>query len=338
MTAPIPDRLVADVETPAWLYNESTILGNLEGIRELIDGLDVRLLFPLKCFTQRPALETMSPLLDGWAASSPFEARLARELATPEQTVQATSPCIRPDDVKSIAADSDLIACNSLHQLKQVEGTSASLGLRINPGLSFIDDERYDPCRPGSKLGVPLQQLPETGFDGFLVHTHCESETLLPLRQTLQHIDRERPDLLPRMKWINLGGGYLFNQAEDPDTFKRTIDDIRQRSEATLYIEPGWDVVGNAGCIVSSVVDLFDNEPHRVAVLDTSINHLPEVLEFDYSPEAKDAEDDAPHEYLLSGATCLAGDVFGAYRFHEAIEVGSRVVFLDCGAYSMVKA
>jgi carboxynorspermidine decarboxylase len=83
-----------------------------------------------------------------------------------------------------------------------------------------------------------------------------------------------------------------------------------------------------------------------VAVLDTSVNHMPEVWEYsdvpDVEPEVLGHRDDLPTSegfgYVLAGSTCLAGDLFGTYRFVESLTIGSRVVFPAMGAYSLVKA
>ena len=76
----------------------------------------------------------------------------------------------------------------------------------------------------------------------------------------------------------------------------------------------------------------------QVAVLDTTVNHMPEVLEYRFEPDVCGHDDDAELEYLLAGSTCLAGDVFGVYRFAEPVEIGARVVFSNAGAYTLSKA
>jgi carboxynorspermidine decarboxylase len=105
-----------------------------------------------------------------------------------------------------------------------------------------------------------------------------------------------------------------------------------------VYFEPGAALVRDAGYIVSSVIDLFTSGGREIAVLDTTVNHMPEVFEYQFEPEVLDHDDDADHEYLLAGCTCLAGDIFGLYGFAEPLQLGSRVVFPEAGAYTTVKA
>ena len=96
---------------------------------------------------------------------------------------------------------------------------------------------------------------------------------------------------------------------------------------------------------MASVVDLIDTDGQTVAVLDTSVNHMSEVLEYSdlgIEPEVLGHRDDLPASegfpYVLAGSTCLAGDLFGTYQFAEPLAIGSRVMFPAMGAYSLVKA
>ena len=41
--------------------------------------------------------------------------------------------------------------------------------------------------------------------------------------------------------------------------------------------------------------------------------------------------------YLLTGRSCLAGDVIGEYSFDVALGAGEQVVFEDMALYTMVK-
>jgi carboxynorspermidine decarboxylase len=51
-----------------------------------------------------------------------------------------------------------------------------------------------------------------------------------------------------------------------------------------------------------------------------------------------DEESAGERTAILAGSTCLAGDVFGEYRFEQIPEVGEKLVFADVGAYSLIKA
>jgi carboxynorspermidine decarboxylase len=91
-------------------------------------------------------------------------------------------------------------------------------------------------------------------------------------------------------------------------------------------------------CLVTSVVDMLESDGKTIAILDASVNHLPEVFEYQFEPDVAEQCDGASNEYILAGASCLAGDVFGEYSFKEPLKIGSRVTFENVGAYTTVKA
>ena len=242
------------------------------------------------------------------------------------------------------------MAFNSLSQWDMYQervAPHASCGLRVNPQLSFLDDVRYDPCRPQSKLGVPLEDLAAvvtsdrgrlSGIEGIHVHSNSESTDLSHLEATVRRLEAHLGGLLREIEWINLGGGYLLDEAQSLDPLLDTVRSLGSRYGLEVFIEPGAAFVRSAGYLVSSVLDVLPSEGKRVAVLDTTVNHMPEVFEFGYEPDVAGHRDDLPYEYILAGCTCLAGDLFGEYRFAEPLETGSRVVFYNAGAYTMSKA
>ena len=346
-----PDGLDA-LATPAFVYDE-------RGIHRLLDYAEpvrerCRLLFAIKSFSFAPALEVMAPRLDGFAVSSLYEARLARSVIGNEGSVHITTPGLRGNEADEIGSLCDYVYFNSLNQWEMHSGRLKRLsncGLRVNPQLSFADDCRYDPCRPQSKLGVPLDDLAAVlrdeparldGVRGLLFHSNCDSPDFGELRATVERLQTRIPGLLQRVEWVNLGGGYLFEEDGEPcdnlDDLCLTVDSLRSEYGVEAFIEPGSGLIRSAGYFVASVLDLFQSGGATVAVLDTTVNYMPEVFEYGFQPDVVGHDDEAPHEYLLAGCTCLAGDLFGTYRFPEPLSVGDKVVFSNAGSYTLVKA
>lgn len=338
------------LKTPAFLYDEGAILQAISDARQTIGQSHCQLLFPLKSFSISEALHSMAPLVDGFSVSSFFEAKLARDILGNHKSVHITTPGFRPDEIPIISELCDYISFNSLSQWERYNkeiSSKASCGLRINPELAFVKDERYNPCRKGSKLGVPLCKLSEISNDGYKplhevrglhFHTNCESTDFDQLFQTVVHIDANLPKLLGQVDWVNLGGGYLFESAKNLDKLIEAIALLRDKYDVEVFFEPGKAIVGSAGYIVSSVIDVFENDGQTIAVLDTSTNHMPEVFEYGYRPDVMEESTDGKYKYILAGATCLAGDLFGEYRFDEPLKIGSRITFVDMGSYTLVKS
>ncbi len=346
-----PDGLDA-LATPAFVYDELAIhrlLNYTEPVRERC-----RVLFAIKSFSFAPALRVMATRLDGFAVSSLYEARLARSVTGDPGSVHITTPGLRGDELDEIGSLCDYVSFNSLNQWEMHSGRlqgRVNCGLRVNPLLSFADDCRYDPCRPQSKLGVPLDDLAAAlrdeparldGVRGLLFHSNCDSPDFRELRATVERLQARIPGLLRRLEWVNLGGGYLFEEDGEPcgdvEELCRAVDSLRSEFGVEVFVEPGSGLIRAAGYFVASVLDLFQSDGATVAVLDTTVNHMPEVFEYGFRPDVAGHDDDAPHEYLLAGCTCLAGDLFGAYRFPEPLRVGDKVVFSNAGSYTLVKA
>ena len=342
-----PDHLFQVPETPAFIIDLSEVRRILDLAEELRRDTGCQVLYSIKPLPLPPLLEMMAPSLAGFAVSSVFEAKLARGALAGGGGIHFTSPGIRPGEVANLASLCDYVSFNSMGQWQKynaVFGPTTTLGLRVNPGISFLDDERYDPCRPFSKLGVPLQQLrgnaalAADGLEGLLVHTNCESTNFGELEQTVDAICDQVPELLKRVSWLNLGGGYLFPAGIDLGPLKGLVGTLQREFGFDFILEPGAAFVRSAGCLVATVLDVMDSGGRRIAVLDATVNHMPELLEFDYEPDVLGHADDGEYEYILAGCTCLAGDVFGEYRFRQPLREGDRVVFLNAGSYSLVKA
>ena len=336
--------LLEHVQTPAMVYEEKELSASLDLALAVRQRAGYRLLYAIKAASFSVILHHFAPHIDGFAVSSLFEARLVRNLR-PESKVHLTTPGIRPDEADELSHLCDFVSFNSLSQAVRygpVFAGRCSIGLRINTRIASVCDWRYDPCRAGSKLGMPIEDLanlePTLPFsiDGLHFHTNCESTNFGELLSNVKALLDNSPAWLSP-QWINLGGGYFFEGAV-LDPLVQAVDLVKSRTGAEVFLEPGAALVQSAGFLVASVVDMFDIDGDRIAVLDASVNHMPEVLEFQYSPEVVGHEDSGQFEYRLAGSTCLAGDEFGSYRFAHPLAVGSKVVIRDAGAYTLAKA
>ena len=213
----------------------------------------------------------------------------------------------------------------------------------MNTHISHVADPRYDPARRHSKLGVPAASLRDVlgsapiEVSGLHFHTNADSIDLSELEENVQALAVSMPDSR-RFDWVNFGGGYLFEEVSNLDLLRRSIALAKSTIASEVFIEPGACFVRSAAQLVTSVVDIFNRSGLHIAVLDTSVNHLPEVLEFGYRPEVRESSSEGGHEYLLAGSTCLSGDEFGRYSFDTPLTVGDTISFIDAGAYTQAKS
>ncbi len=343
-----PDRIlrVSDniSQTPAFVYDEAVIIDRLAGLSDVRSNSGCKILYSIKAAPLSGLLQTIAEYVDGFSASSLFECQIAREIIGAKGSIHITSPGLREDDVKLIMGTADYISFNSMSQWQQYKGLvngKLNCGLRLNPEKSFARDERYDPCRKYSKLGVPVSLIANDdleGVQGIHLHNNCESNDFTQLQQTLEHVCVLLDSALEDIQWINLGGGYFINDAEQLHELEKIIKNLKDKYTLDVFIEPGKGIVGASGFLLTSVVDIFESEGKQIAVLDTTVNHLPEVFEYQYRPHILQENPEGQYEYRLAGCSCLSGDLFGDYRFDQTLEVGSRVTFKNVGAYMLVKA
>ncbi len=331
--------------SPAFVLDEIEITKTLERLAELRTQCGCKVLYSIKSLPFSAVMELAKPVVDGFSVSSLFEARLADEVLAGQGSIHLTTPGIRQDELDELSALCSHISFNSLGQYQrysETAGAQSSIGLRVNPKLSFLRDDRFDPCRKHSKLGVAIDELSRSinldQIEGLHVHNIFSATDFGPLIKTIEKLQQYLGLGLAQLEWLNIGGGYLFNQIEDHRPFVDLVNKLNHDFGLEVFIEPGKAIVGRAGYLVATVLDRFISDGETVIILDTSVNHNPEVFEYQRQPELQEHDPTGQYSAILAGCTCLAGDVFGQYRFKEPLEVGDRVVFKNVGAYTLIKA
>ena len=334
------------VPSPCFVVDEVAVRRNLAVLKDVGERAGAKVLLALKAFSMWALADLVGEYLDGVCASGLWEARLAREHYRGELTTY--SPAYRRDDLPEILRLSDTVIFNSPAQLARfsdlissarARGEVFEIGLRVNPEHSECAVDRYDPCRAGSRLGFPVSQLrPEhlEGVDGLHIHALCE-QGFEPLARIWDSLEPKLEAVLPRLKWLNLGGGHHITRAdyqrEDLIALLRRISD---RHGVTVYLEPGEAIALDAGILVGEILDTFDNSL-VVAITDISATcHMPDVIEAPYRPAMLNEDEDGV-TVRLGGPSCLAGDIIGDYVFPRPPAPGDRIAFLDQAHYSMVK-
>ena len=348
----LPPELAA-LPTPCYLLDESQLAANAACLGQLAQRTGCRVLLAQKAFSNFDLYPLLAQHLAGTEASGLYEARLGAE-EMPGKEVHVFCAAYRPDEIDEVIRWADHIVFNSTAQLAaygpKAKAAGKSVGLRINPEHSTQEGHAiYDPCAPGSRLGVTRSQwdaataadpsLAEL-LDGLHFHTLCEQDSDA-LEQTLDAVAEKFGDILPRMKWLNFGGGHhITRPGYDIPRLERCIRRAQEQWGVTVYLEPGEACALNAGYLLSQVLDVVRNGETTVAILDASAAcHMPDVLEMPYRPPLKDSgeADEKQYTYRLSSMTCLAGDVIGDYSFDHEIRIGDRLYFEDMAIYSMVK-
>ncbi|WP_425146041.1 carboxynorspermidine decarboxylase [Deinococcus sp.] len=338
------------IPSPAYVLDESRLRRNLALISQVQAASGAQIIVAFKGYS----LWSSFPLLreygiSGATASSLNEARLAKEEMQGE--VHMYAPAYSDEDFPELLALADHLSFNSFSQWQRfaplvtaarATGKRLGVGIRVNHEYGEVETDLYNPAGPYSRLGVTRAEFrPELldGIDGLHFHSLCENDSDT-LERTLAVFEEKFGEYLPRMSWVNFGGGHLMTRAGyDLERLVRVIREFRERWGLRVILEPGSAFGWQTGWLVSSVLDVVHNVKAS-ALLDVSASaHMPDVLEMPYRPRVLDALEpgERAHDYLLGGTTCLAGDLIGEYSFDQPLKVGDRVIFDDMIHYTMVK-
>jgi len=340
------DEMTRLAPSPSFVVDLGRLRHNLAILDEVQQRSGAKILLALKAFSMWSVFPVISRTLYGVCASSPWEARLGMEEFGGE--VHSFSAAFKQSDVAELLTTSNHLVFNSFNQLERFRplwepyAGRVSVGLRVNPENSEGHTAIYDPSAPKSRLGIVRSEFEGknlAGVEGLHFHTLCE-QLFEPLERTARVFEEKFGEYLPRMKWLNLGGGHhITREGYDVDALVELVRYFRRKYDLEVYLEPGEAIAIGTGILVSEVLDLVHNEVD-IAILDVSATcHMPDILEMPYRPEIKGGFDPGakPHDYRLGGPSCLAGDVIGDWSFERPLAVGDRLAFLDMSHYTMVK-
>jgi len=334
------------IPSPCYVLDESSLRKNLELIKSVRDRAGVEVILAFKAFAMWNVFPIIREYIPYSTASSLSEARLAfEEMGSPAHTY---APAYTDKEFPAIMNCSSHITFNSLTQFKrfypQTQFNNISCGLRINPEYSDVETDLYNPCAPGSRLGIVADLLGDTlpeGVEGLHFHTLCESSSY-DLEKTLNVVEEKFGRYFQQIKWLNMGGGHLMTrEGYDVEHLISLLKTFKAKyPHLQIILEPGSAFVWRTGVLVSSVIDIVENKGIRTAMLDVSFAcHMPDCLEMPYKPSIVGATDSITGKptYRMGGNSCLSGDYSGDWSFNEELKIGDRVVFEDMIHYTMVK-
>ena len=345
-----PYTLFKDSRTPCFVIDKKGLIHDGEILKKVQKDTGCKILLAQKAFSNFNLYPLLENYVAGTEASGLYEARLGKE-EMPNKEVHVFSGAYREEEFDELLSYADHIVFNSVNQLrkfgKKAKEHGKSVGLRINPECSTqVGHDIYNPCAPGSRLGVTLKNFKDqmddellSLLDGIHFHTLCQQNSD-DLKTTLDEVERKFGTYFSSLKWINFGGGHHITRVDyDIRLLEDCIRHIQDTYHVQVYLEPGEAVVLDAGFLVTKVLDTFDNGNYHIAILDTSAAcHMPDVVEMPYKPPLYDTDlDGYSYKIRLGSQTCLSGDVIGDYDFASPLKEGDMLVFGDMALYTTCK-
>ncbi len=335
------------IPSPCFVLEEKLLVHNLELLARVQKEADIKIICALKGFSFYHEFPLLKKYLAGATASSLHEARLIVEEMQTKAHVYC--PAFLENEFDEMLLYANHLTFNSLNQyqkyISKAVSKQISCGIRINPEYSEIETDMYNPCIAGSRLGVRRldfgDEIPDH-IEGLHSHTLCENDSFV-LERTLQKIDEKFGEFLPKLKWLNLGGGHLITRSGyNVEHLILVLKTFKQKyPNLEIILEPGSAIGWQTGFLKSTVLDIIDSAGITVAILDTSFAaHMPDTLEMPYKPKIRHAKMESlngMYNYRFGGMTCLAGDYYGDYAFNEPLQIGDEIILEDMIHYTMVK-
>jgi carboxynorspermidine decarboxylase len=335
------------IPSPCYVIDEERFRKNLSLIKHVSVESGAEIILAFKGFAMWGVFPILREYISGAAASSIDEARLCyEEIGTPAHTY---SPVYKEDEFSLIMKFSSHVTFNSLNQFSKYSNhlqnysKHISAGLRINPEYSEVSHGLYNPCSPGSRLGVIADDLKDglpEGIEGLHFHVLFESDSYA-LEKVLQIVEDKFGKYFHLLKWINMGGGHLITRKDyNVDHLITVLKNFREKSGLHVILEPGSAFAWETGELIATIEDIVENQGIKTAIPDISFTaHMPDCLEMPYKPKISGATEPVHGKptYRIGGNSCLSGDVMGEWSFDEELKPGDKIIFLDMIHYTMVK-
>ncbi len=342
------------MQTPYYIVYEDRLRKNLSLIKDVSEKADVKIIMAFKANALWKTFPIIKEYVDSSTASSINEMKLSLDCLGND--VHAYCPVYTESTFPEFLEGCSHITFNSLNQFQkfypQVKqynvihpDKNVSCGIRVNPHCSVIETDIYNPCVPGSRFGINADILPDSlpeGLEGFHFHALCES-TSYDLEKVLEALKSEFGHWLPKLKWLNMGGGHLMTKKgyDIPHLISLLNKLHSEYPNLKLIMEPGSAFTWQTGDLVTEVLDVVEDAGIKTAIIDASFAcHMPDCLEMPYRPailEAADDNDPDCHKYRLGGNSCLSGDFVGDWNFKNPLKAGDRLTLLDMNHYTTVK-
>lgn len=348
------EKIYPAIPTPFYMVYEEKLERNLKLLRHVADEAGVTVIMAFKANSLWKTFPVIRRYFKASTASSLNEMRLSLDYLQGE--VHAYCPVYTDRTFPEFLKGCSHITFNSLAQYHKFEDavhewnnahpeSRVSVGLRVNPHCSVIETDIYNPCVPGSRFGegpeAVSKGLPE-GIEGLHFHALCESDSH-DLEKVLDAFKRQYGHLLPRIKWLNMGGGHLMTRAGyDTVHLISLLKSLKaEYPDLEIIMEPGSAFTWQTGDLITEVLDVVEDAGIRTGIIDASFAcHMPDCLEMPYKPRIAEALPDDSTEgipYRLGGNSCLSGDFVGDWRFDAPLVAGQRLTLCDMNHYTTVK-
>jgi diaminopimelate decarboxylase len=362
-------RLAARVgSTPFYAYDRALLRARAQALRALLPARGVKLHYAMKANPMPAVVACMAQQVDGIDVASAGELKVALDAGADAREISFAGPGKRDPELEQAVAAQVLVNVESARELRvladasQRLGVAARVAVRVNPDFELKGSGMKMGGGP-KQFGVDVEQvrallaeidalgLAFEGFHLFAGSQNLKAESICEAqRKSYELALRLAPEARAPVRFLNLGGGFgiPYFPGERPLELAPIGDNLhalaeraaRELPDASLVIELGRFLVGEAGVYVTRVVDRKVSRGQVFLVTDGGLNHhlsasgnFGQVIRKNY-PVTIGNRLDAPAEVAsVVGPLCTPLDLLADRMTLPTAEVGDLVVVYQSGAY-----
>ena len=360
-------RIAESVGTPAYVYSAATLRRHLGLFRQALDWADHSLVcFAVKALSNVAVLKLLGDMGAGMDVVSIGEYARARAAGVPgdrivfsgvgktrEEMRAALTGGIRQFNVES---EPELRA---LSEVAASLGVTAPIAIRVNPDVDAKTHAKIATGKSENKFGIPIAKaravyaeaarLPGIKVIGVDMHIGSQLTDLAPYRAAYARMAELVAALRADghdIRRLDMGGGLGIPYLRDnsvpplPVEWGQVIRDAVGHLGCEIEVEPGRNIAGNAGILLSQVVYVKEGEGRDFLILDAAMNDLIRPAMYDASHELVPVVETgaAPRAFDVVGPVCETGDTFARAVPLAPLKPGDLVAFRSAGAYGAVMA
>jgi len=360
--------LASAVGTPFYCYSTATLERHYRVFTEAFADVPAMVCYALKANSNQAVIRTLARLGAGADVVSGGELKRARAAGVPADKIMF-SGVGKTDAELALAVDEGIFCVNvesdgELDRLSAItvgKGRVADISVRVNPDIDARTHAKIATGKSENKFGIPISRardvyahaarLPGLHVAGVDMHIGSQIIDLTPFEDAFALLSEFVQTLRTDghvISHIDLGGGLGVPYREDneppphPDDYAAIVKRATRGLDCRLIFEPGRVLVGNAGILVTRVLELKRGEAKTFVIVDAGMNDLirPTLYEahHDVRPVRAPVPGEARKRADVVGPVCESGDFLALDRELPEVGVGDLLAVMTAGAYGAVQA
>ncbi|PWU07860.1 MAG: diaminopimelate decarboxylase [Verrucomicrobia bacterium] len=369
-------ELAAQYGTPLYVYSASTIRDNFRRLEAAFSPLNHLICYAVKANSNLSLLHSLAKLGSGFDIVSGGE--LYRVLQAGGQADRCVFAGVGKTRQEIQYAIEQGVYCfnveceGELETINEIAGTlgkKAPIAIRINPDVDARTHRYISTGKTHNKFGIGLDRageiysyaarLPNLQIRGIQTHIGSQVLSIQPFLEAIQK-------LLPFVKqlkedssieFFSVGGGVGIVYAEalesgspewwqkthpTPITFEEYAAELLPLLAPLglkILFEPGRSIIGNAGVLITQVVQIKKNPAKRFVIVDSGMNDLIRPALYEAFHQVVPLKPTPPHPGDLAdlvGPVCESGDFFLQDAKLPDLKPGDYLALMSAGAYGFV--